>query len=138
MPPAVFELMELRGTWGGWLSRFPWHHFATLTYRVGLVVPGCPQRLFNKWTRHLERRCQKPVQSVVVIEQGSFGGLIHQHALLHGTADLNTEALEKSWLNGYAHVRRYDPAKGAAYYLTKSVCRGRCEIEFSDRLSKLM
>jgi hypothetical protein len=46
--------------------------------------------------------------------------------------------MEKSWLNGLASAVRYNPAKGATRYLPKSVRPGKCEIEFSDKLGRLM
>src|SRR5436309_3441817 len=45
----------------------------------------------------------------------------HLHALLAGTKNLGVRDLTEAWRSGFAQVRVYDPTRGAANYVTKTM-----------------
>src|SRR5947209_6791548 len=88
------------------------------------LVPGRAQR----WLRWLEHSAQGRVEYFWVME-GLTHGRPHVHALLGGPSHLTSDDVAAAWRCGCSRVRRYEPKRGAAFYVAK--CVGRPETEFS-------
>ena len=125
-------IRQLRREWGRWLSRFPWDHFVTLTFRTR-ADPDCARRRFARWIRDLERRAQGQVLWAVAPEW-TMVNHVHLHCLLSGTCDLDRRAIESSWLPGFVRSDRYDDRRGASYYLAKAIEDEWCEVDLDRRL----
>ena len=112
--------LQARRSLGVWLARgFVWHHFTTLTF----AFPRSEERAltdFRRWLRRLEQRAKHGVGWFAALERGAAGRL-HLHVLTAHTDHLESKALEKAWPCGRVDAARYDPARGAAYYLTKDI-----------------
>ena len=115
----IREWMRLRTTWGDWLGQTQWHHFATLTFRYRASEQSAVKQ-FMRWIRYLERRAQQRVDWFYAVERFASGAY-HLHTLVHGTSSLEASALRKAWQCGRADASRYDPQRGATYYVTKKI-----------------
>jgi hypothetical protein len=67
--------------------------------------------------RRLERVAQRRLDWFLVVERSA--GFAHVHALISGADDLALNRLQRAWKLGFTRVERYDPQRGAAFYLTK-------------------
>jgi len=143
---------SLATAWGEYLAPYPWDHWVTLTFapyrrrHLGGVVrlgparrraerPGPPpdyaHREFRRWVRRVEDRGREPVWWFRGDELGERLGRLHLHALLGGTGGLLDESLGREWRAGFSLVKRYDPALGAAHYVTKYVTKGLADYAVS-------
>lgn len=106
----------LNTDWGEFLSSFVWTYFVTLTTRSASSADSL-LRSFRRYERSLQRIAQQRVGYFVAIERTTVGH-VHAHALFDGPSGLE-DHLAKRWLAGRTQVLKYDPARGAAYYVTK-------------------
>ncbi len=107
---------------GEFLSAYEWSHFVTLTTRT----PRSQERILRvfeqRFVRPLARVTQTKIPYFYVVESVlPAGGFPHIHALLGSTEPLPNRLIEKTWTEGFSRVTKYDPRKGAAWYLTKSI-----------------
>ena len=119
-------------SWGEWLTRYEWDHYATLTFTYEPTVDQA-RRDFTRFRRRLEQRAQRAVQWFSAIETGQFGRR-HMHALLQGTQGLAAEEVEAPWRSGIARVEPYDAKRGATYYVSKTIGRAATEHDISECL----
>ena len=115
---------RLPHAWGAYIRQFAWDHVATLTFRFGRPG-GAIRELHDRWLRRLARNAQHSIPAFYGLERGT-GGRLHLHVLTAGTAALTLAELRQAWKAGVSEVKRYDPARGAAWYVTKGVL-ARCE-----------
>jgi hypothetical protein len=54
------------------------------------------------------------------MERGD-GGVLHLHALIHGSGKLSLDCVARTWRFGISRVDRYDPKRTAAWYLSKTL-----------------
>lgn len=127
---------RLRQEWTTHLERFDWHHYCTLT-----AQPTAPDKLRREFMegfiRRLARCTQEPISWFYTLERGA-GGTAHMHALLSGTLRLTTLRVQRAWDFGFAHVRVYDPSRGAAHYLTKDVVFEHGDYDVSRRMPPVL
>jgi len=142
----------LAAAWGPYLGDYAWNHWLTLTFapprpahlggRVPLgparprpARPGPPpdyaHREFARFVRRLECCGADPVWWFRGDELGERLGRLHLHALLGGTGGLLESTLGRQWRAGFSVVKRYDPALGAAHYLTKYATKGLADYDVS-------
>jgi len=128
----------LKQAWGRHLVRYPWTHFATLTFRQE-SVQDYARRQFGSFVRRVEREIGGSTYWFYGTEFGNLGRL-HLHALLGRTESLPREVLEKLWLCGHSRFRDYDPKigadkgdgiTGAAYYVTKYITKDLADYDVS-------
>jgi hypothetical protein len=116
--------------WGAFLSQFHWQVFVTPTFKK-LVTRSEAKVAITKWIREMG----EDVYAYVAYEEGTAGGRTHCHALLGGlpTDDKERTRLhllrlcihraEWSWTwklkRGEIKIDRYDPTRGAAWYVAK-------------------
>ncbi len=143
---------SLAAAWGEYLAPYPWDHFVTLTFApprpshlAGAVRPGpgrprpsppgpppdYAHRQFRCWVRRLGVLAREPVWWFRGDELGERLGRLHLHALLGGTGGLLETSLGREWRAGFSLVKRYDPALGAAHYLTKYATKGLADYDVS-------
>ncbi len=118
--------------YGKWWSGFMWDHFVTLTVdphggrRVGRAgrcprtPAGVAKAMQNEFHRLLTKLVGGRVPFVGVIGLGA-GDNPHAHLLTYGTAAIPLDRMARGWRHGRVTVERYDPMKGAAYYLAKHI-----------------
>ena len=128
------EDANLRATWGKWIDEILWDHFCTLTFHYGATIDGA-KRQFLKFIRRLDSRAQMAVEWFMVIERGP-GGAVHVHALLRATDQLENRTITEQWPNGRTDIRKYDPARGGAYYVTKQIASMAVEYDISKGLTR--
>ncbi len=117
---------QLPEAWGGFLHQRAWDHVATLTFRHSLLVDAAIHE-FLTWIRRLSKSTQGPIPWFCALERGAAGWL-HHHALTAGTASLTVEKMCQMWWTrgGISKIEVFDPARRAAWYVSKGV-PGRCE-----------
>lgn len=124
--PFGASAAEIRAAWGVFLQQFIWEHFATLTFRFPPSVDAAV-REFLVWIRRLSKYAQRPIPWFYALERGGSGWR-HFHVLMAGTASLTIENMCEVWWTaaGISRIEDYDPALGAAWYVTKDIS-GHCE-----------
>jgi len=143
---------SLAAAWGEYLAPYAWDHWLTLTFapyrrrnlrggvrlgpaRLGAERPGPPpdyaHREFGRFVQRLEDCGGEPVWWFRGDELGERLGRLHLHALLGGTGGLLEVSLGREWRAGFSLVKRYDPALGAAHYITKYATKGLADYAVS-------
>jgi hypothetical protein len=117
---SLTQMLQARQAWGEWLKQYIWHHYVTLTCSDPRRSEAAAHAQFRRWIRCVEQRAQRAIGWFVALERGA-GGLIHHHVLTVGTDELDGQALAAAWPLGLVDAPRYDPARGAAYYLGKDI-----------------
>lgn len=131
------EISEAMGEWLGRIA--PWDVFATWTFARPVTLYGAMDRA-RKHARSLEDMAGQPVYAFVAVEEGA-GGLAHLHALIGNVAHLRPTCgtslpvgrrgerccLRDAWAYGYARVFKYDPARGARFYVAKHITKALAE-----------
>jgi hypothetical protein len=115
------ELVRIRRGYADWLGDHCWDHYADLTSEHPLSDLGLLRVFKGQWIRWLEKSAQNAVRWAVFSQRGEFNGRQHLHALLYGTAGLSVDQIDRAWRIGLARVRIFDPAKGAAAYITREI-----------------
>lgn len=132
---AAADAARLREEWTRHLAQYEWDHYCTLTSEP-TVADRLRREFVNGFVRRLARATQGPVPWFYTLERGA-AGTAHMHALIAGTHRLTLEQVQRAWRLGFAQVRRYDPARGAAYYLTKRLDTAAADYDVSSRLPRL-
>lgn len=130
----MMEEIRSRDAYALFLRSIDWNHFATFT--AATRFDDRLERALLQTIRRLERVAQGPVHVFWVREVGSLG-TPHIHALLKGTERVPLARIVGAWQLGRADVRAYDPAGGAAYYLTKSLLDADARWDLSTKLQAL-
>ncbi len=138
--------------WSEYLTRYHWDHWVTLTFaphpprdlwslvpvgpaRLGPDRPGPPpdyaHRQFQSWVGRVEGCGGESVWWFRGDELGERLGRLHLHALVGGTGGLLEASLRREWRAGFSFVKRYDPALGAAHYITKYATKGLADYDVS-------
>lgn len=140
-PKAVAGNMQkrdyklLQEAWGNWLHyQWEWEWFVSLTFRDDHVGTGRANVLWRMWHKQLVKETGKDVQYVRVTEFQRYRGIPHYHALILNVKHVRRLTWKDRWdtLAGYARILRFDPKKGAAYYLCKYIVKDMGEVVFSD------
>lgn len=124
---------DQRAAYADFLRQFEWAHFATFTAATAsddLLLYRLPQAI-----RNMEKAAKKPVRAFWVRERGAYG-TPHLHVLLTGTEGLSSKQIDRAWRIGRADVQVYDPARGAVFYLTKSLLEPDARWDLSSRLPR--
>ncbi len=117
---------------GDWLAKFHWQVYATPSFRLE-VSRVQARSAVQRWLRKLG----SDVYAYVTYEEGKAGGRTHAHALIGGLVPrgargkgihhlaLSLTRLRQAWRHGHEDVdgnvwaERYDPRRGAAWYVAK-------------------
>lgn len=135
--------------YGAWLSGYAWTHWITLTVdpakrkRMGRAgrcprSPEAVQRAFrNEFVRYTEKVSGQRVPFAYAVEKGVGGDNPHIHALLCVQRAMRVDRLREAWRHGRSTIEDYDPARGAAFYLSKTFGREGAEWDVSRTLPPL-
>jgi len=127
---------QLAEAWGGFLSRYRWDWFLTLTFREP-VVSFRAHRLFSYFARDIEKAVEIPIAWFRGDELGWRGGRLHFHSLMLNVAHLRRLSWMDQWERraGFARILPFDRQKGAAFYCAKYVTKQFGDWEISDNLT---
>lgn len=111
--------------YGNWIHQWPWDHFATFTFGRVLSPSTCEHH-WKAFIDSLERYTRGRTGWIRATE-GRWSGCgkpyipLHYHALLIYKNPPAPGAVEAMWgsKSGDGKVEIYDPARGAAWYVTK-------------------
>ncbi len=132
---------------GEWLSAPPWEWYTTHTFKADYVSPKQSDKAWYSWFNGL-RVCAKakgltpgcygsaaPFYFRVVEYQDR--GTLHFHALIGGVGDIRRLLFKDMWeLNGFARVEKYDPGRGANFYVGKYLTKADGDIRLSHNLAQ--
>ena len=146
------ERREQLEQWGNWLrDGWDWDLFVTLTHDNSEAALGRGTRNIVGWKASADRwdefidRAVIPNSRPVAVphwvrgrEPNPWRKGTHFHALLGGFGDGSRKALWEWWFReqgyGLARILPYEPALGAAHYLTKYVVKDLGDVAFSPNL----
>ncbi|MEZ5489195.1 MAG: hypothetical protein R3F50_02630 [Gammaproteobacteria bacterium] len=142
----MFSKVELQKAYSQLLAEYNWQWFCTLTFR-NPPHPEAAVKLFKVWINKINReiygcRYHKRKQCVywALALEYHKSGVLHFHALVGDSHDLNTRCSRK-WAHSNWYelggINRIDPIddrlKAVTNYISKYVTKGG-EIDFSDNL----
>ncbi len=133
---AIHDKGFVKQAWGDWLSEnWNWEWYATLTFRdnVGVVRANS---LWQMWYKQLITATRRDVQYVRFTEWQRNRGIPHYHVLMLNLKHVRRLTWLDRWVDlaGWARIHKYNPNKGAAYYLTKYITKQTGEVTFSEGL----
>ena len=112
--------MEALATWA---AAFPWTSFATLTFRRPMRKDAL--RFARAWFRAICKEADSFGRIMCGEEWHHDGERLHLHALVYveGGELLDLTTWWRWWYTrfGRARVERYDPSRGAAFYVAKYI-----------------
>lgn len=120
--------------WGDWLDRHEWSFFVTLTTAADTPFSAdALKKAFFAYADVLDARLGgKRVAWFVAVEGLRAPQRPHLHALLYGPDTLAIRALRGAWRYGHVEAKRFDPRRGAAWYVTKEIGSDADEYHVSD------
>jgi hypothetical protein len=117
------------------LDDFAWDHFVTLTTRRPLSNERIAHIFKDRFIRKLAFAAGGPIPYFYVVEGGwSTGGYPHVHALISGSKAISNNGVRRVWREGISDARRYEPARGAAYYVTQEIMSSPDDYNLSKRM----
>lgn len=131
---------NLGEAWSGFLGRWPWDLFATLTFRGDAVHPESADKRYRVWISKINRSLYgtrwfkhgKGIRWVRALEH-QRRGIVHFHALLGGerVKELRRLTLMDEWfdLAGIARIETPRNSEAVRAYCAKYVVKGG-EIDF--------
>jgi len=130
------DAAALREGWAQFLNDFEWDCFGSLTFKEPQSSEGAARR-FAGWVRRLEQRSRGEVHWFYVIE-ATARDFAHIHCLARTRRPISVVDMRTAWAgDGYADIVRYDPQRGARYYLVKEAGTSRLlDWDISRNLSR--
>ena len=125
--------LKMRESLAEWVDQFDWQFYFTGTfppdrsYRDAIKT----KRAFERFAGDLRNNYGKNhIEYFMAVERFKHGDFTHVHALLNGLDGCTYPQIGGTWrarFKGIEQVEGYDPEKGAAFYLTKYVCKSICD-----------
>ena len=138
-------IRRARNAFGEWLSLPEWDWYTTHTFKADYISPKQADRAWYSWFNSLRLTAkamdytpscygsQAPFYFRVVEYQDR--GTLHFHSLIGGAGDIRRLLFKDLWeLNGFARVEKYEPNKGANFYVGKYLTKADGDIRFSHNL----
>jgi hypothetical protein len=130
---------------GKWLSLPEWEWFVTLTFKERYVSRGRADHAWYVWFDTLrltavssgQSECRYGVGSPYYFRSVEYQerGTLHFHALVGGVGDVRRLDFKDWWEPyGFARVLKYDPGRGANFYVGKYLTKDDGDIRFSNNL----
>jgi len=142
------QMRRARIDFGRWLSLPGWEWYTTHTFRADYVSPRQSDRSWYGWFNRLRVSAKaKGYTPSLYGEHAPFyfrvaeyqdRGTLHFHSLIGGIGDIRRLQFKDIWeLNGFARVEKYEPGKGANYYVGKYLTKTEeGDIRFSHNLAR--
>jgi len=141
-------MRRARNEFGAWLSVPEWSWFTTHTFRAEYVSRKEADRSWYSWFNSL--RVAAKAKGLTPSCYGSRApfyfrvaeyqdrGTLHYHALIGNAGDIRRLLFKDLWeLDGFARVEKYDPGKGANFYVGKYLTKTDTgDIRFSHNLTQ--
>jgi len=131
---------QARDEFGAFLSRPQWDWFVTHTFGAQYVSPKEGDRHYFAWLSSLVlaarvRGFERPFWFRGTEYQDR--GTLHYHSLIGGVGDIRRLLFKDFWeLHGFARVEKYEPGKGANFYVGKYLTKTEADIKFSHNLKR--
>ncbi|NVM24080.1 MAG: hypothetical protein HWN68_20165 [Desulfobacterales bacterium] len=131
-------IRRARNEFGAWLSVPEWDWYTTHTFRAEYVSPREADWHWQAWLNTLcqatkTRGLERPFYFRVTEYQDR--GTLHYHSLIGGVEDVRRLLFKDFWeLYGFARVEKYEPNKGANFYVGKYLTKADGDIRFSHNL----
>ena len=123
---------------GRWFdSLYLWDWFVTLTFKKPTGVKRA-NKVWWIWIRKLINASPARIEFVRV-RGFQQRGIIHYHAVMAGTKDLEVQGFIKIWkeLGGLAKIEGFVGSRGGCYYLAKHTQGELSDLQFSPGLKGL-
>jgi hypothetical protein len=131
---------------GEWLSLPQWDWFTTHTFKADYVSPREADKAWYSWFNGLRvaAKAKGYTPSVYGVAAPFYfrateyqdRGTLHFHSLIGGVGDIRRLLFKDLWeLSGFARVEKYDPGKGANFYVGKYLTKSEGDIRFSHNLT---
>lgn len=115
-----------------WMRSREWDHKVDLTF-AWHVSATTAERHFQVFVRRLQQRAQGPIDFFGGIERGDVNNRVHLHAVLHGTSQMEPEAISEAWGSGITIVETYDPNRDGVGYAGKRLAEMDSHLLLPDR-----
>jgi len=130
---------------GAMLGQVPWDWFTTHTFKAEYVSRKAGDRSWYTWFDVVRNYAgADPGAYYFRVEEYQGRGTLHYHALVGGVAGLRRLTFKDWWeMDGFARVlpydvEKYDPGRGANYYVGKYLAKEQGDIRFSHQLDRLL
>lgn len=139
MKVAEVELcQEANEAMGEWLSGFPWEWYTTHTFKKMDTGSKKADLAWYAWLNSLYLTLGKHHPVYVRTTEYQQRGTIHYHALLANLGATSRNLFKDLWgISGFGKVMKYDPNRGAGFYLGKYLTKDVGEIRFSHNFKHL-
>lgn len=132
---------DLRGVMADWVDRYDWQYWFTGTFRPERSYRDTikTKMAFKRFIGDLgDAFNKKEIEYFLAVERFRHGDFTHCHALLNGLDGLTYGQIGEIWRKRYGReqVEKYQPGKGANYYLTKYVMKDLCDWGIQIRNTK--
>jgi hypothetical protein len=106
--------------WQGFLRRFRWEWFGTLTYAPPSPRREHSSRLFGDFIEDLKQQGAPEISWFRVLE--SAAAQTHIHFLAGNTGSVTARRAEDYWgrKHGFARIRQFDPLRAGIFYMLKT------------------
>ncbi len=112
----TIEALTHRDAWGDFLSGFNWDLYATPSFKWP-VSYNVARTATHEFTSHFGTQAY----AVVAYETGPVGGRTHIHMLLGGlVGEIAKAHAGRLWRRGNITIEKYDPRRGACWYIPKT------------------
>jgi hypothetical protein len=130
---------------GEWLSLPAWDWYTTHTFKADYVSPKQADKAWYSWFNSLRLAARVGGFSPALfgpaapfyfrVAEYQDRGTLHYHALIGGVGDIRRLSFKDLWeLYGFARVEKYDPGRGANFYVGKYLTKDQGDIRFSHNL----
>jgi len=140
---------KAKKAFGEWLSGVPWQWYTTQTFKADYVSPREADYHWYSWFNavRLAARTAGTTPSIYgktapyyfrVVEYQDRGTL-HFHSLIGNVGDIRRLTFKDFWeMSGYARVEKYQPGKGANFYVGKYLTKADGDIRFSHNVEQYL
>ena len=112
----TIEAARYRDAYGDFLSRFKWDLYATPSFKWPVSYHQA-RTSAHEFISHFGTQAY----AVVAYETGPVGGRTHIHILLGGlVGEIAKTHAGRLWKRGDITIEKYDPRRGACWYLPKT------------------
>ncbi len=129
---------DARMAFGEFLSRPQWEWYVSHTFKGDFMSPKLGDKHYYAWMRSLEMACKArgmPRPFYFRVTELQQRGVIHYHSLIGGVGDVPRLLFKDFWeLHGFARVEKYEPDRGANFYVGKYLTKADSDIRFSHNL----